>query len=77
MSPFTNISTNIKPIATKLRRFNHKNRDFIQENINKLLDEVIVRPSLSPWCAQLVVFKNALNRHKKRMCVDNSQTNTG
>ena len=38
------------------------------------MDEDIIRPSSSPWRAQVVIVNDQFNRHKKRMCVDYSQT---
>ncbi|XP_068235600.1 uncharacterized protein [Palaemon carinicauda] len=34
----------------------------------------IIEPSISPWRAQVVVVKDPLDRHKKRLCIDYSQT---
>ena len=40
--------------------------------IKRLLSEGIIEPSSSPWRAQVVVTSN--ENHKKRMCIDYSQT---
>ena len=71
---FSNLSDGARPIATRSRRYNLHDKAFIQENIDKLLEEDIIRPSNSPWRAQVVIVKDEFNRHKKRMCVDYSQT---
>ena len=71
---FANLSPDVKPIATRSRRYSQEDRRFIQENIDKLLSEEIIRPSSSPWRAQVVVISDEFNRHKKRLCVDYSQT---
>ena len=34
----------------------------------------MIQPSSSPWRAQVVIVKDDLNRHRKRLCVDYSQT---
>ena len=43
----SNLSMDIKAIATKSRRFNRNVRDFIHKNVNALFDEEIIRPSTS------------------------------
>lgn len=73
-SLFANLLPDSKPIASKTRRFSKDDQDFIQQEINKLLSEGIIEPSLSPWRAQVVVAKDPSNRHKKRLCIDYSQT---
>ena len=69
---FANLSKDCRPIATKSRRFSHVDKLFIQSEIKKLLKHEIIEPSNSPWRAQIVITIN--ERHKKRMCVDYSQT---
>ena len=73
-SLFNNVKPNCKPVASKSRRFSKDDQSFIASEIRRLLDEGIIEPSTSPWRAQIVVSKDELNRHKKRMCVDYSQT---
>ena len=72
-SLFANLRPDCKPIASKSRRFSKEDQDFIQQEVNQLLSEGIIEPSNSPWRAQVVV-KDPLNRHKKRLCIDYSQT---
>jgi hypothetical protein len=55
-------------------RYNRRFISFIQQEVNQLLSEGIIEPSNSPWRAQVVVVKDPLNRHKKRLCIDYSQT---
>ena len=74
VSLFSKLSDGVRPIATRSRRYNLHDKAFIQENIDKLLEEDIIRPSNSPWRAPVVIVKDEFNRHKKRMCVDYSQT---
>ena len=71
---FSNLTPGVKPIATKSRRFNEADRVFIQKTVDEWLKEGIIQPSSSPWRAQVVVVENELNCHKKRLCVDYSQT---
>ena len=73
-SLFANLRPECKPIASKSRRFSKEDQDFIQQEINKLLSEGIIEPSNLPWRAQVVIAKDPLNRHKKRFCIDYSQT---
>lgn len=73
-SLFPHLSPNCKQIATKSRFYRKDDREFIAEKTNRLLAEGIIENSSSPWRAQVVVVKDPLNRHKKRMCIDYSQT---
>ena len=69
---FTHVSPNIKPIASKSRRYSQPDSTFIKEETRRLLQEGIIEPSISPWRAQVLVTKN--ERHKRRMVVDYSNT---
>ena len=71
---FENISKDTKPIATKSRSFNKDDQKFIENQISCLLEEGLIRRSNSPWRAQVLIVKDELQRHKKRMCIDYSQT---
>ncbi|GFO33886.1 retrovirus-related pol polyprotein from transposon 17.6 [Plakobranchus ocellatus] len=71
-SLFSNLLPECKPIATKSRRFSLPDKQFIDAEIHKLLSEDVIEPSKSPWRAQVLVTSD--DRHKKRMCVDYSQT---
>jgi len=71
---FSNLTAGVKPITTKSRRFSHENRLFIQDNVDKMLSEGVIRPSSFPWRAQVLIVKDEANRHKKRLCIDYSQT---
>ena len=70
---FKNLLPGCRPIATKSRRFNADDRSFIQEEIDKLKKEGVIRSSSSPWRAQTLVVKNKVSG-KKRLCIDYSQT---
>ena len=69
---FTNLSENIKPVATKSRRFTQPDSKFINEETARLLNEGVIEPSISPWLAQVLLTKN--DNHKRRMVVDYSNT---
>ena len=69
---FTNLSDNIKPIATKSRRHSEANCKFIKEETARMLKEGIIEPSVSPWRAEVLVTSN--ENHKKRLVIDYSET---
>ena len=48
------------------------NKKFIAETIKNDLKEGIIEPSSSPWCAQVLVVTE--DNHKKRMCINYSET---
>ncbi|XP_046975359.1 uncharacterized protein LOC124541487 [Vanessa cardui] len=49
---FANMSSDCKPIAIKSRRFSEDDKQFITQEIRKLLGEGIIEESTSPWRAQ-------------------------
>ena len=59
--------------ATKLRRFNQYDQNFIKGNVNKLATAVVIQSSRSPWLAQVLVVTNQ-GIGKKRLCVNQFQT---
>ena len=69
---FKNLVVDCKSIATKSRHYSTEDRIFIRQEIEKLLQEGIIEPAVSPWRALVLVTKN--ERHKKRMVIDYSQT---
>ena len=69
---FRNLIPGCQPIVTKSRKFNNDDRQFIYNEVSKLLNDNIIEPSYSPWRAQVLVTKD--ERHKRRMVVDYSQT---
>ena len=71
---FSNLSSDVTPIATKSLRFNDEDRAFIQKTVDDCLAQDIIKPSTSPWRAQVVVVKYDSNCHRKRLCIDCSQT---
>ena len=70
-SLFQNFSENCKPIATKSRRYSERDKQFINSEIQRVLNKAIIKPNNSPWRAQVVVTKN---KEHKRMAIDYSQT---
>ena len=73
VSLFQNLASGCRPIATRSRRFNTKDQVFIANEIERLHSADIIRPSCSPWRAQVLVVGNK-ESGKKRLCVDCSQT---
>ena len=72
-SLFKNLSKDTKPIVTKSRSFNKDDRAFIKNQISSLLEEGLIQRSDSPRRAQVLIVKDELQRHNKRMCIDYSQ----
>ena len=71
---FKSIPYDVKPIATKSRFFNKDDRAFIPDQISSLLAKGLIKRSDSPWRAQVMIARDELQRHQKRMCIDYSQT---
>ena len=71
---FKSVSNDVKPVATKSRFFNKDDRAFIRDQISSLLAKGLIKRSDSPWQAQVMIAHDELQRHKKRMCIDYSQT---
>ena len=74
LSLFKSLPKDIKPIATKSRSSNKDDRDFIKTEIQSLLKAGMIQRSDSSWRAQVLVAKDEFNRHRKRLCVNYSQT---
>ena len=71
-SPFANLTPDIKPTATKSRKYSSTDRTFIESEVQRLLREGIIEPSNFPWRAQVLVTTN--ENHRKRMVIDYSET---
>ena len=69
---FEHLTPECQPIAAKSRHYSRADQAFIRTQVCQLLSDDIIEPSSSPWRAQLVIVKN--EKHRKRMCVDYSQT---
>ena len=61
---------NMKPIVTKTRYVRPNDREFMQQEIKRLLELGIIEKSSSPWRAQAFVVRG----RKPRMVVDYSET---
>jgi hypothetical protein len=71
-SLFSNLSPDCRPIRTSSRRLPALDRQFVQQEITRLLKEKIIEKSFSPWRAQVLVAGG--NFHKRRMVVDYSRS---
>ena len=60
---FEHLSTNYRPIATKRRNYSKADENIVNVEISKLLSDVIIEPSSSPWRAQVVVTKNSNHKN--------------
>ena len=69
---FEHLASDCKPIITKLREHSLANEKFIAETRKNDLKKGIIEPSSSPWRAQVLVVTG--DNHKKRMCIDYSET---
>lgn len=72
VSLFSNLSSNIKPIAIRSRKYSEADKQFIRDEISKLLNDRIIEPSNSPWRAQVLVTGGTT--HRKRLVIDYSLT---
>jgi len=65
VSLFSNLTAGVKPITTKSRHFSLEDRLFIQDNVDKMLSEGVIRPSSYPWRAQVLIVKDGANVIRK------------
>ncbi|XP_014366187.2 uncharacterized protein LOC106717015 [Papilio machaon] len=72
VSLFSNLSSNIKPVAIKSRKYSEADNQFIKDEIGKLLKDHVIEPSNSPWRAQVLVTGGTT--HRKRLVIDYSLT---
>ena len=65
VSLFSNLTAGVKPITTKSRHFSLEDRLFIEDNVDKMLSEGVIRPSSYPWRAQVLIVKDEANVIRK------------
>ena len=77
MSPvklFENLRPGCKIIATKFYKYSKADRKFEKHQIQQMLKDDIMQPSTSAWRAQIIVTQDPNPHHRKRLCVDFSET---
>ena len=68
---FPGINQNTNPVRMPSRKYSKDERNFIEKEIKKLLQDDVIEESISPWRSQVVVVKQ---KEKWRLCIDYSQT---
>lgn len=66
------------PIQTKIYRYPQIHKDEVNDQINKMLKQGIIKPSISPWCSPLWVVPkkiDASGERKWRIVIDYRQLN--
>ena len=58
-SLFSNVSCECKLIAVRSRQFNKTDQEFMNTESSRFCSEGIIKPSVSPWRAQVVIVKDA------------------
>ena len=71
-SLFSNLISGWKPMASKSRRYNSIDKEFIVNTVDGWKQAGTIRPSHSPWRAQCVVVKR--DGKPQRVAIDYSQT---
>ena len=71
---FANLMDDCHPVASKSHRYSFADKQFIEKETRRLLEEGIIEKSNSPWRAQIVVVKDPYVHSKRRLAVDYSQT---
>ena len=69
---FPYMHTEVIPLKDRSRKYSKEDREFIEEETQKMLEDGIIEKSTSPWRAQCVVVKH--EGQKKRLAIDYSAT---
>ena len=69
---FPGVNQNTNPVRMPSRKYSKDERNFIEKEIKRLLQDDIIEESISPWRSQIVVVKQKEN--KWRLCIDYPQT---
>ena len=72
MPLFSTLMEGTNPIACRSRKYSDAERAFIAKSVKELLEQGTIRPSNSPWRAQVLV--TGLDSARPRMVVDYSRT---
>lgn len=59
-----------RPFAAKPHRYNDEKRDVIQEQVNLLEDQKVIRKSMSEWASPVVLVLKPGQPGKWRLCMD-------
>ena len=69
---FSNLYPNVHPVACSSRKFSEPEYAIINKSVTEMLECGTIRPSVSPWRAQVLVV--GMDKPKPRMVVDYSRT---
>ena len=69
---FCNLISDCRPIRVPTRKYCPRDETFIRREIKELLHQGVIKKSVTPWRAQVLVTTN--ERHKRRMVIDYSST---
>jgi len=69
---FEHITADCKPVASKSQHYSKTDKEFIDNKLSEMLRDGVIESSSSPWRAQVEIVKG--EHHKKRLCMDYSQT---
>lgn len=67
------------PINTKPYRLPYHQKENLENEVRKLLDDNVIRPSSSPWCSPILLVPkkpDAEGKRKWRMCIDFRNVNS-
>ena len=64
------VDPNCKPVCHELRRYNRVKLEFIDSEVQKMLDLGVVEPYLGPWQSSIVVAPKPGPGQDLRFCVD-------
>lgn len=72
------IKENTAPIATKQYRLPYRQREVLQQEIKKLLEDGVIEKSTSPWCSPVVIVEKAPDpsgKKRYRVAIDYRKIN--
>ena len=69
---------NSRPINTKQYPIPSVARERVQEQVDEMLENKLIRPSYSPWCSPVLLVKKKLpdGSIKYRFCIDLKKVNS-
>ena len=69
------LKENATPVKSRAYRVGFKQRQFIKEEVQRLLDKDVIRPSNSPWVSPIVLVPKGSDG-SLRLCVDFRKLNS-